>query len=65
MANPEQLAKLKEGVKTWNGWREKHLDEWLDLRVADLTGARLSGARLSGAKLAGALLTPKGEPNEF
>ncbi len=54
MANPEHVAKLKEGVKTWNVWREKHLDEWPDLRVANLSGADLFGADLFGADLQGA-----------
>ena len=49
MANPEHVAKLKEGVKTWNGWREKHLDEWLDLRVANLSGADLGGSPRRGS----------------
>ncbi len=56
MANPEHLAKLKEGVKTWNGWREKHLDEWPDLREANLSGADLEGADLQGANLSRAYL---------
>ena len=51
MANPEHVAKLKEGVKTWNVWREKHLDEWPDLREANLSGADLSGASLSSDQL--------------
>ena len=66
MANPEDLAKLKEGVESWNRWRrenpssgaylhEADLHEadlhWADLEEANLSGANLSGAHLSGAHL--------------
>jgi hypothetical protein len=47
MANPEHLAKLKEGVEAWNQWR------WSNPSVKpDLIRAKLSGAGLSGANLA-------------
>ncbi len=52
MANPEHLAKLKEGVKTWNEWREENPDA-----TPDLSGARLSGEILREAELNGADLS--------
>jgi uncharacterized protein YjbI with pentapeptide repeats len=62
MSNPEHLAKLKEGVETWNQWR--HLNPSIipdlngaDLVAADLTGADLSKANLSKANLSGAYLS--------
>jgi hypothetical protein len=51
MANPEHLAKLKEGVEAWNEWRAKNLDIVPDLSKADLQGAYLMGANLWGVKL--------------
>ncbi len=47
MADPEHLAKLKEGVETWNQWRKENPDAHIDLRSAALKGADLSGAELS------------------
>ena len=62
MSNPEHLAKLKEGVETWNQWR--HLNPSIipdlngaELVAADLTGADLSKANLSKANLSGAYLS--------
>ena len=46
MANPEHLARLKEGVEAWNTWRDKNL-----LTFPDLSGAHLVGANLRGADL--------------
>ena len=46
MANPEHLAKLKEGVESWNAWRQES-----SKLVPDLTGANLSHAKLFGADL--------------
>ncbi len=43
MANPEHLAKLKEGVERWDQWRIQNPGIRPDLRGADLTGARLRG----------------------
>ena len=51
MANPEHLAKLKEGVKPWNQWREQNPEIRPDLYEADLRGADLRSADLSGADL--------------
>jgi TIR domain/Pentapeptide repeats (8 copies) len=66
-ANPEHLAKLKEGVEQWNLWRKANPDVRPDLVRADLTGANLTGANLrravlyraflAGANLSGADLT--------
>ncbi len=61
MANPEHLAKLKEGVEVWNAWRKKYVNEYIDLRGANLSRANLNGARfdlvdLSGADLSQAFL---------
>jgi hypothetical protein len=62
MANPEHLAKLKEGVEAWNRWREENslLRPDLtraDIQRADLIGANLSLADLREANLSGANLT--------
>jgi uncharacterized protein YjbI with pentapeptide repeats len=54
MANPEHVAKLKEGVMAWNQWRQENPDADPDLIVADLRGAQLRGANLREAKLIGA-----------
>jgi hypothetical protein len=51
MANPEHLAKLKEGVEAWNQWWEDKLDVSPDLSEADLRGTNLFDADLFGAKL--------------
>jgi uncharacterized protein YjbI with pentapeptide repeats len=60
MANPEHVAKLKEGAEAWNEWRERSnekpdlsgvqldsdsLDDY-NLRSADFSGARLYGVSL-------------------
>ena len=42
MAQQEHLDLLKQGVDTWNAWREKHSDIRPDLSGADLSGANLS-----------------------
>ena len=65
MANPEHLAKLKQGVEVWNKWRDKNPGSititpnlsYADLRGDDLGGANLSEADLSGANLSGANLS--------
>jgi Pentapeptide repeats (8 copies) len=51
LANPEHLAKLKEGIELWNQWRDQHPDVEPDLREADLNSADLSRANLSKANL--------------
>jgi hypothetical protein len=51
MANEKQLKFLKQGVKVWNRWREKHPEEKIDLRGAYLAGTNLAGANLRGANL--------------
>src|SRR5215469_10170898 len=61
MPNPEHLAKLKEGVKAWNEWRNVNTEVRPDLNGADLKRANLVEANLretnlSGANLAGAHL---------
>ena len=35
MANAEHLAKLSEGVETWNQWRKENPRTIADLRNAD------------------------------
>jgi len=39
--NREQFEILKQGVETWNAWREKNPDAEIDLYRADLRGADL------------------------
>ncbi len=51
MANQEQLAILKQGVETWNQWRQEYAYIQPDLNGADLTEANLSGANLKTANL--------------
>jgi len=66
MANEEHLKKLREGVQSWNKWRESNPSvkpnlnnakltslnfSSADLSMSDLVGARLSGARLNLVKL--------------
>ena len=51
MANPEHLAKLKEGVEAWNAWRETNPDVRPDLDGADLREADLRRANIREANL--------------
>jgi hypothetical protein len=56
MPNRKHLAKLKEGVETWNTWRNKSRRitsnlAWADLIEADLTMADLTRTLLVGATL--------------
>ncbi|MGZ6355675.1 MAG: pentapeptide repeat-containing protein [Ktedonobacteraceae bacterium] len=53
MANQQLLDFLKQGVNTWNKWRQEHLDIRPDLIAADLEGADLIGFHLEGADLSG------------
>jgi hypothetical protein len=57
MANPEHLAKLKEGVEAWNEWRQENLGAVPNLRGALLVSVRLDGADLAGADLYRATLS--------
>ncbi len=67
MANPEHLARLKEGVEAWNAWRRENpgvrvdlqgaIQSWAELAGADFAGADLEGAFFVAANLAGADLT--------
>jgi hypothetical protein len=57
MANPEHLAKLKEGVEAWNRWRKERPKVRPDLSGADLSGTILSGVSFSGADLSRAILS--------
>jgi len=52
MANPEHLAKLKEGTAIWNQWREDYPDVKPDLSEADLNVKNLSGADFFQTNLA-------------
>src|SRR6266571_1284613 len=71
MANQADLERLKQGVQTWNQWRQADPGRVPDLSGADLIGsdlgkinlrganltwARLGGARLDGADLRSATL---------
>jgi hypothetical protein len=51
MANQEHLDVLKQGVKTWNQWRQEHPDIRPDLTGANLYEANLIGVSLSYANL--------------
>ena len=62
MPNEGQISILRQGVGTWNQWRQEHPQIRIDLNEADLTGANLKEANLSGgnlkeANLEGASLT--------
>lgn len=57
MANPEHVAKLKEGVEPWNQWRKRNPEVRPDLSEANLRGADLFKAELSEANLSGAELS--------
>jgi hypothetical protein len=54
MANGDHLALLKQGVETWNRWREQHLAVRPDVSRADLSMVNLSRADLTEADLTGA-----------
>jgi uncharacterized protein YjbI with pentapeptide repeats len=56
MANEEQLAILKQGVKVWNKWREANPYVEIDLEEADLSGTNINGANLKDAYLVAANL---------
>ena len=54
MANPEQVAVLKQGAESWNEWRMQNPTVIPNLSKADLRGEDLSKTNLSGADLRGA-----------
>jgi uncharacterized protein YjbI with pentapeptide repeats len=51
MYNPEHLAKLKEGVGSWNQWREEHPEIRPDLSAADIGQIDLQKANLKQTDL--------------
>ena len=51
MANVEQLNLIKQGVESWNQWREQNTNVKLDLSESDLRQANLQKAILSHANL--------------
>src|SRR6266702_3633501 len=51
MAAQEHFERLKQGVQTWNTWRQEHQGIRPDLTGANLMGANLMGANLMGADL--------------
>ncbi|MEA2328695.1 MAG: hypothetical protein QOE68_3654 [Thermoanaerobaculia bacterium] len=53
MANPVHVAKLKEGAKAWNAWRET-TEEKPDLSEVELNGITLNDYNLSSADFSGA-----------
>ena len=57
MANDEQVAILKKGVKAWNAWRGENISVRPNLVDAKLRGANLVGANLRDANLTRADLT--------
>ena len=62
MANPEHVAKLWEGVKTWNAWRVANPEVKPDLVAAihtrnDLNFVNLNSASLSRANFTGSYLS--------
>jgi Pentapeptide repeats (8 copies) len=56
MANDEHVALLKQGVDTWNAWRDENPDIRPDLMCGQLLQANLIGANLSSTNLIGAIL---------
>ena len=54
MADPEHLAKLKEGVGSWNQWRKDKPDIEPDLRDSHLRKSELIGVDFRKANLGGA-----------
>ena len=51
MANESHLSVLKQGVESWNQWREQDRNIKPDLSEADLPRVSLSGAALWGVDL--------------
>jgi uncharacterized protein YjbI with pentapeptide repeats len=57
MTNKEHLARLQQGVETWNAWRNENRRKRPNLRGVNLRGADLRGVNLRGADLSGANLS--------
>src|SRR5579872_7491852 len=57
MPDSQHLDLLKQGVFTWNQWRQEHPEVLPDLTGADMSWAHLSRIDLSGANLSGADFT--------
>lgn len=53
MANAAHVAKLNEGLASWNAWRDKHPGLRIDLHAADLQGLAIDGDGGIGADLRG------------
>ena len=53
MANPEHLAKLKEGVEAWNAWRSGQPQIKVDLSESNLQKVDLEEKDLSEAIMPG------------
>ena len=51
MADPRHVAILEQGVGVWNDWRQRHLNDRIDLRGADLSEQNLNRANLSEVNL--------------
>jgi len=51
MANPEHLAKLKEGVEAWNRWREENLHAELSLAKVKIISGDLESVNFNGVDL--------------
>jgi uncharacterized protein YjbI with pentapeptide repeats len=51
MANQKQLDLLRQGMRSWNTWRQEHPEMQPDLRQAFLKGYSLHRANLRGADL--------------
>ncbi|GHO47523.1 hypothetical protein KSX_56860 [Ktedonospora formicarum] len=49
MANEEQFALPRQGG--WNCWRSEHVEEYIDLREADLRHVKLNRVNLGHADL--------------
>ena len=48
MANEEHLAILRQGIETWNEWRQKNPYILPDLNKTDLSGVIFMGANFRG-----------------
>ncbi len=56
MANPEHLAKLREGAIAWNDWRQQNPNEKIDLSGALFESTEWNGVALGQFNLRGASL---------